>query len=189
MKPTRNPHGTPHNGAYVHRRLGRRLGLRGAATRRSATQPLGPVGLGAGHIRAVRYEKCHDERGLWRFYVSGPCLVVGDSVGSRLPLMGNSKHLLVVGSFHRAPQRPFLSLIEREETGSRLISAGPPHGTSHNSVYVHRRLGRRLGLRGAATRRSATQPLGPVGLGAGHIRAVRYTQLRKVVIHISCLVV
>ena len=51
--------------------------------------------------------------------------------------------------------------------------------TSHNSAYVHRRLGRRLGLRGAATRRSATQPLGPVGLGAGHIRAVRYAKFRQ----------
>jgi hypothetical protein len=55
-KLTRNPHGTSHNSAYVHRRLRRRLGLRGAATRRSATQPLGPVGRGAGQIRAVRYE-------------------------------------------------------------------------------------------------------------------------------------
>jgi len=40
------------------------------------------------------------------------------------------------------------------------------HGTSHNSAYVHRRLRRRLGLRGAATRRSATsapRPLRPRG--------------------------
>ncbi len=38
--------------------------------------------------------------------------------------------------------------------------------TADNSAYVHRRLGRRLGLRGAAARRSATWPLALVGLGA-----------------------
>ena len=145
--------------------IGTSEGASGYAALRRAAPPHGPspwLGSGPRHMRTIRYEKCHDERGLWRFYVSGPCLVVGDSVGSRLPSMGNSKHLLVVGSFHGAPQRPFLSLIEREESGSRLFSAGLPHGTSHNGAYVHRRLGRRLGLRGAAARRSATQPLGPV---------------------------
>jgi hypothetical protein len=41
------------------------------------------------------------------------------------------------------------------------------HGvTSHNSTYVHRRLGRRLGLRGAAARRSATWPFALGGLRA-----------------------
>ena len=38
--------------------------------------------------------------------------------------------------------------------------------TAYNSTYVHRRLRRRLGLRGAAARRSATWPLALVGLGA-----------------------
>jgi hypothetical protein len=38
--------------------------------------------------------------------------------------------------------------------------------TAHNSAYVHRRLGRRLGLRGAAARRSATWPFALVGLRA-----------------------
>jgi hypothetical protein len=38
--------------------------------------------------------------------------------------------------------------------------------TSHNSAYVHRRLRGRLGLHGAAARRSATWPLALVGLGA-----------------------
>ena len=50
--------------------------------------------------------------------------------------------------------------------------------TAYNGVYVHRRLRRRLGLRGAAARRYATQPLGPVGLRAGRIPAVRYLALR-----------
>ena len=52
--------------------------------------------------------------------------------------------------------------------------------TTHNSAYVLRRLGRRLGLLGAAARLVATWPLGPVGLGARHIRAIRYAQLRLV---------
>ena len=38
--------------------------------------------------------------------------------------------------------------------------------TAYNSTYVHRRLGRRLGLRGAAARRSATWPFALVGLRA-----------------------
>jgi hypothetical protein len=38
--------------------------------------------------------------------------------------------------------------------------------TADNSAQVHRRLGRRLGLRGAAAHRSATWPFGLVGLRA-----------------------
>ena len=42
----------------------------------------------------------------------------------------------------------------------------PNTATSYNSAYVHRRLRRRIGLRGAAARRSATWPFGLVGLRA-----------------------
>jgi hypothetical protein len=84
MKPTRNPHGTPHNGAYVHRRLGRRLGLCGAAPLRSATQPLGPVGLGAGHIRAVRYVPLCELRSLYDMMLWPPQIwIPTDSLLSR----------------------------------------------------------------------------------------------------------
>jgi hypothetical protein len=38
--------------------------------------------------------------------------------------------------------------------------------TAYNRAYVHRRLRRRLGLRGAGARRSATWPLALAGLGA-----------------------
>ncbi len=44
-----------------------------------------------------------------------------------------------------------------------------------------RRLRRRLGLLGAAARLVATWPLGPVGLGARHIRAIRYAKFRQAV--------
>ena len=44
---------------------------------------------------------------------------------------------------------------------------------SHNSSYVHRRLGRRLGLRGAAARRSATSAP-RLGQPRGRVTYVRY---------------
>jgi hypothetical protein len=47
-----------HNSAHVHRRLGRRLGLRGAAARRSATSAP-RLGQPRGRVRYVRYVMCH----------------------------------------------------------------------------------------------------------------------------------
>ena len=61
---------TSHNSAYVHRRLGRRLGLHGAAARRSATWPLALVGLGASsHTCGTLYEVTLSEVRIWGYDV------------------------------------------------------------------------------------------------------------------------
>jgi hypothetical protein len=44
------------------------------------------------------------------------------------------------------------------------VETAPEGATAYNSAYVLRRPDGRLGLRGAAARRSATWPFGPVGL-------------------------
>ena len=52
-------------------------------------------------------------------------------------------------------------------------------GTAHNSTYVLGASGRRLGFLGAAARLVTTWPLALVGLGARHIRAIRYAIFRQ----------
>ena len=197
---------TAYNSTYVHRRLGRRLGLRGAAARRSATWPLALVGLGARHIRAIRYEKCHYNGQLRRWMVgtrrfrvaaswleaSCPIVLILGSLPARdlhfemgckcVPAdtvaaaygvqVGSvsSRCILIPG-----PSRSVFVVRSRAmKKADALHLSLSINGTSHNSAYVHRRPRGRLGLRGAAARRSATWPLGPVGLGARHIRAERY---------------
>jgi hypothetical protein len=66
------------------------------------------------------------------------------------------------------PLTPTMSSSETSFVGLTFEDA-----TSHNSAYVHRRLGRRLGLRGAAARRSATSAP-RLGQPRGRVTYARY---------------
>ena len=61
----------------------------------------------------------------------------------------------------------------------RVTAIRDERATAHNSAYVHRRPCGRLGLRGAAARRSATWPLALVGLGAASHTCDTLCETRK----------
>ena len=192
-----------------------RLGLRGAAARRSATWPFALVGLRATSHTCdslyamplaredesrmtmspgpqILYDQPRRLQKSWRkCRPSNPVAAIWLQV---LPVLGGHHHRwtrICSGSGH-AQLTGFgcLFLHDRltdKDESEVDVSVDEAMSfvrirssvTSHNSTYVHRRLGRRLGLRGAAARRSATSAPRPRSAsGPRHIRAIRYGTLR-----------